>query len=421
VREAWDTAKRLRRSGVEVEAVTAWALLGTFDWNSLLTRHVGHYEVGAFDVRREPPRPTALAAELARIGQGELEPPHPATQGPGWWRRDIRLQFRPVFRTVESPEPKPMFWTDERPSQPLLITGATGTLGKALALACEWRGIDYRLTSRREMALDDAESIRRTLEETQPWAVINAAGFVRVDEAEAEGAACMAANAEGAFRLARACAERDLPFVGVSTDLVFDGTKPRPYVESDPVNPLNVYGASKARLEQAILALAGKALIVRTAAFFSPYDPYNFAAHVVRALSQDFEFRAADDLVVSPTFVPDLVEHMLDLLIDGETGIRHLANEGEVSWAEFARTVAIAMGLDPELVRGSPARSFGWPARRPAYAALGTERGRLLPNLDHAVGRYAERLKVTEFEAEADARADGAPQTRPVRRSARVS
>jgi dTDP-4-dehydrorhamnose reductase len=112
---------------------------------------------------------------------------------------------------------------------------------------------------------------------------------------------------------------------------------------------------------------------------------------------------------------------MLDLLIDGETGVRHLANEGEVSWAEFARTVAMAMDLDPELVRGSPATSFGWPARRPAYAALGTERGRLLPNLDHAVARYAARLKVTEFEAEADARAEGAPQTRPVRRSARVS
>jgi len=419
LREAWETAKRLRTRGVEIEAVTAWALLGTFDWNSLLTRQAGHYEVGAFDVRRDPPRPTAIAAELARIGHGEVEPPHPATQGPGWWRRDIRLAFQPVHRTAGHPEPKPMWWTEDRPSRPLLITGSTGTLGKALALACEWRGIDYRLTSRREMALDDPHSIRRTLEETQPWAVINAAGFVRVDEAETEREACMAVNAEGALRLARACAERDLPFVGVSTDLVFDGRKPRAYVESDGVNPLNVYGASKARLEREILALGGKALIVRTAAFFSPFDPYNFAAHAVRALSRDREFAAADDLVVSPTFVPDLVEHLLDLLIDGETGVRHLANEGEVSWAEFARTVAAALDLDPDLVRGAPARSFGWAARRPAYAALATEHGRLMPNLDHAVARYAARLRASGFDV--DPRVEAAPETRPDRRSVEVS
>jgi dTDP-4-dehydrorhamnose reductase len=421
LREAWETAKRLRTRGIDIEAVTAWALLGAFDWNNLLTRHTGHYEVGAFDVRRDPPGPTAVARELARLGHGEVEPPHPATQGPGWWRRDIRLAFQPVFRTVESPEPKPMWWTDERPAQPLLITGATGTLGQALARACEWRGIDYRLTSRREMALDDAESLRRTLEETQPWAVINAAGFVRVDEAEAEAEACMAGNAEGALRLARACAERGLPFVGVSTDLVFDGTKPRPYVESDPSRPLNVYGASKARLEREILALGGKPLIVRTAAFFSPYDHYNFAAHVVRTLSQDQVFHAAEDLIVSPTFVPDLVEHLLDLLIDGETGLRHLANEGEVSWAEFARSIAAATGLDADLVRGVPARSFRWPARRPAYAPLATERGRLMPNLDHAIARYAARIGQAEFEVELEARAEGALENRPVRRGVQVS
>lgn len=408
LREAWETAERLRGRGVDVRAVTAWALLGTYDWNSLLTRHIGHYEVGAFDIRTDPPRPTGIAAELTRIGANAGDP-HPATQGPGWWRRDIRLEFRPVFRTVESPEPRPEHRTAERPARPLLIAGATGTLGKALARACEWRGIDYKLTARAQLPLDDDTAIARALDESVPWAVINAAGWVRVDDAEAEAAACLAANAEGAVRLAAACRARGLPFVGFSSDLVFDGRADRPYVESDTPAPLNVYGVSKARAEAEILELGGRPLMIRTAAFFSPYDPYNFAAHVLRTLYRDQELEAAEDLVISPTYVPDLVDATLDLLIDGETGIRHLANGGAVSWAEFARRIARAVELDEGLIRGVPAATFGWPAPRPAYAALATERGEVMPRLDNAIARYAAIVRHPEFAGDAEAQVDGAP------------
>jgi dTDP-4-dehydrorhamnose reductase len=420
LREAWETALRLRVRGVEVQAVTAWALLGTFDWNSLLTRHVDHYETGAFDVRAQPPRPTALAAEIARIGQGAGEP-HPATQGPGWWRRDIRLEFRPVFRTVETPEPKRAWTTAAPPARPLLITGATGALGKALARACEWRGIDYRLTDRSELPLGDEAAVRRALDEAGPWGVINAAGWVRVDEAEVDPAGCRAANATGAVNLARACAQRGLPFTGFSSDLVFDGAKSGPYVESDAPHPLGVYGASKAEAEREIAALGGPFLMIRTAAFFSPYDARNFAAGVIRALDDDLEVRAAEDLVVSPTYVPDLVEAVLDLMIDGETGVRHLANAGAVSWAEFARRIAAAAGFDPELVRPVPAAVLGWAAARPAQAALATERGALMPSLDHAIARFAAMISQAEFTAEVEALVEGAPETRAVRRSVQVS
>lgn len=421
LREAWAGAHRLRGRGVAIEAVTAWALLGTYDWNSLLTRHSGHYEVGAFDTRSDPPRPTALAGEIARLAGAAPGDPHPATQGPGWWRRDIRLEFRPVFRTVETPEPKRAWRTDPPAARPLLITGATGTLGKALARACEWRGIDYLLTARTELALDDEAAIRRVLEESRAWGVINAAGWVRVDEAETEAAACVAANAQGALRLARVCAELDLPFVGFSTDLVFDGSTLRPYVETDPPAPLSVYGASKVQAEHEILGLGGRALMVRAGAFFSPYDPHNFAAQVVRTLTGGLQLAAAEDLVVSPTYVPDLVEAVLDLFIDGETGLRHLANAGAVSWAEFARRIARAADLDADLVRGVPARSFGWSAARPAYAALGTARGEIMPSLDHAIARYAAMISQAQFTAEVEALVEGAPQTRAVRGSAQVS
>jgi dTDP-4-dehydrorhamnose reductase len=408
VREGWETALRLRDRGVDVRAVTAWALLGGYDWNSLLTRHIGHYEVGAFDVRTGTPRPTAVAGELRRLGLGHGAP-HPATLGPGWWRRDIRLEFRPVLRTPDSPEPRPEVRSVETRTRPLLIAGATGTLGKALARACEWRGIDYRLTSRQDLSLDDEASIAAALDACEPWAVINAAGWVRVDDAEAEAAACLAANADGAVRLARLCRERGLPMVGYSSDLVFDGRKDRPYVETDAPSPLNVYGESKARAEAEILELGGRPLMIRTAAFFSPFDPYNFAAHVMRTLSAGQPLHAADDLVVSPTYVPDLVDATLDLLIDGETGLRHLANAGEVSWAEFARRIARALELDAGLVHGVPSGGFGWPAQRPAYAALDTVHARVMPTLDNAIARYAAIVTQAEFVAEAEAIADGRP------------
>ena len=211
----------------------------------------------------------------------------------------------------------------------------------------------------------------------------------------------MLANADGAVRLARACAERHLPMVGFSSDLVFDGGQQRPYLETDTPAPLNVYGASKARAETDVLALGGRALMVRTAAFFSPYDPYNFAAQAVRTLAAGRPFLAAGDLVISPTYVPDLVDTVLDLLLDGETGLRHLTNRSAVSWAEFARQLAAALGLDAGLVESVPAARFGWAAVRPAYASLGTGRGQIMPTLDDALGRYAAIMRDTEFAAEA--------------------
>lgn len=386
LREAWDTAEGLRSRGVDLRAVTAWALLGSHDWCTLLTCDGQRYEAGAFDVRGASPRSTAVAAEIRRLA-GHGGEPHPATAGPGWWRRDIRLEHRPVAPDGEVQARR--HWSVAGASgRPLLITGATGTLGQALARACEMRGLAYELTDRQRLALDDLDQVAATIREIDPWGVVNAAGWVRVDAAEAEAEGCFGANAIGAIHLAEVCATRRLPLATFSSDLVFGG-KETAYLESDSPDPCNVYGASKALAEREVLARTDQALIIRTAAFFSPHDPHNFAAAVCRELRAGRPFYAADDLVVSPTYVPDLVEATLDLLIDGETGIRHLANEGACSWHAFAVRIARAMGLDEHLAQATPAASFGWPAPRPSKVALGTARGQLLPPLEDALSRYA--------------------------------
>jgi dTDP-4-dehydrorhamnose reductase len=155
---------------------------------------------------------------------------------------------------------------------------------------------------------------------------------------------------------------------------------------------LNVYGRSKALAEQPMLA-AADALVIRAGPIFSPDDTSNFAHRATEALSRRQVFAAVGDLTVSPTYVFDLVEHTLDLLIDGERGIWHLANVGETSWADFARALAVALHLDPRLVQSVPATAFGWAAPRPAYSALGSARGLLMPTLDSAIAHYADVVR----------------------------
>jgi dTDP-4-dehydrorhamnose reductase len=128
--------------------------------------------------------------------------------------------------------------------------------------------------------------------------------------------------------------------------------------------------------------------VVRTSAFFGPWDEYNFVTQALRSIADGKPFTAADDTVVSPTYLPDLVDACLDLLIDGEHGIWHLANPGAVTWYEFGRHAAELAGLDPVLIEGKSMDSFGLPARRPTYSALTSERASLMPPLEHALRRY---------------------------------
>src|SRR5919202_1239038 len=131
----------------------------------------------------------------------------------------------------------------------------------------------------------------------------------------------MRANRDGAEMLASACADRGLPLVTFSSDLVFDGRRSTPYTEEDAPRPLNVYGRSKAEAERLVLAAHPGALVVRTSAFFGPWDDHNFVTLALRELAEGRRVEAPHDQVVSPTYVPHLVDATLDLLIDGEHGI----------------------------------------------------------------------------------------------------
>lgn len=408
-KEVWDAAQCLQQEGVEIRAVTAWSLLGAYDWNSLVTRNNNFYEPGVFDIRpacnnavQSPyPRPTAIATLLQHLSKGR-EYKHPVLEVPGWWRRPDRFFYPPVLCTGEEASPPvttPSPAYSLTPS-PLLITGATGTLGQAFARICELRGIPYRLLTRQEMDITHSLSVEQILEELRPWAVVNAAGYVRVDDAEREPHVCYRINADGAAILADACAQRNVGLINFSSDLVFNGDRKQPYLESDEVDPLNVYGHSKAQAERWVLHHHPCSLVIRTSAFFGPWDQYNFLTIALRTLKLGQPFVAAEDAIVSPTYVPDLVNACLDLLIDGECGLWHLANpvttsssaEG-IAWAELARWTADLAGLDASSVQACATKHLGLAATRPSYSALSSERGILLPSLDQAIARYLKECK----------------------------
>ena len=242
---------------------------------------------------------------------------------------------------------------------------------------------------RHDVDITERGSIRQLLRDLEPWAVINATGYVRVDDAERDTAACFSVNTDAAVNVATACAELDLALVTYSSDLVFDGVTDRPYTEHDQPRPLNVYGSSKAEAERRILEVMPAALIVRTSAFFGPWDSSNFVARALAAIRRGQRWRAAADIVVSPTYIPDLVNAALDLLLDRERGIWHLSNQGPVTWFEFAQKAAVACGERIDLIEPVSARDFGWPAPRPAYSALASVRGRVMRPTSEALAAFA--------------------------------
>jgi dTDP-4-dehydrorhamnose reductase len=390
--EVWRAAKELKDYNVSIRAVTFWSAFGAFDWNSLLTRDEDSYEPGVFDLRSPNPRPTALATMIKSLAR-DANFDHPVLDTPGWWRRLDRLCYPPVMQRIQV-VPTSVGGNNEsgQAARPLVITGATGTLGQAFGRICERRGLAYYLLSRQDLDIAEQRSVEHVLDHLQPWAIINAAGYVRVDDAEKEQNRCWRENVTGPANLARACAERGIALVSFSSDLVFDGRKGDFYTESDGVAPLNTYGRSKAAAEDILMNVCPSSLIIRTSAFFGPWDKANFVNAVLEALRRKVTFSAAANLTISPTYVPDLVDTTLDLLIDNETGIWHVANSGAVTWAEFARMVAARAGYSSLLIKSRPSHALGLTAMRPSFSGIASERTNMMRALPQAVDSYFNNL-----------------------------
>lgn len=277
----------------------------------------------------------------------------------------------------------------------VLITGAGGQLG--CALQAELAGREVVALTRAELDITRLEDVRAAVSAHRPDVVINCAAYTNVDAAEEDGAGAFALNAEGPRNLAMATADRDIALVQVSTDYVFDGFGNRPYRESDPTNPLSVYGRSKLAGEQAVAAINPRHSIVRTAWLYhhQPASAKNFPKTML-AQSHRESVRVVNDQHGSPTYAPHLAAAIARLIETGAYGIYHLAGAGQTTWFDLTRRLYQLFGIQTR-VEACTTEEFLRPARRPAYSVLATIREPkiLLPAWEDGLEQFAKAMQAT--------------------------
>ena len=266
---------------------------------------------------------------------------------------------------------------------PILITGGSGQLAQALTAGAAARGLAARTLGRPEFDFDRPETIDAAFATIRPRLVINAAAYTAVDAAEDDEAAALRANRDGPARLATLADAADVPLIHVSTDYVFDGAKGAPYVETDATAPTGVYGASKRAGEEAVLASAARALILRTSWVYAARGR-NFVRAMLAAAAAGRDLRVVADQRGTPTSAEDLASAILDLVTrvdtgaaEGHWGIYHAAGSGEASWYGFATAIfAEAARFGAPIPPIAAITTAEWPtrARRPADSRLDCSR-----------------------------------------------
>ncbi|MBD9435332.1 dTDP-4-dehydrorhamnose reductase [Pseudoxanthomonas sp. PXM03] len=266
-----------------------------------------------------------------------------------------------------------------------LLLGANGQVGNELRRSLAAMGEVVPTTRsgqlpdgrRCEIAdFDRPDTLVELVERIQPTVVINAAAYTAVDKAEDDIEAAFRANAEAPGVLARACADRGIPFVHYSTDYVFDGQGTRPYREDDAISPLGVYGASKLAGEEAVREAGGRHVILRTAWVYGQYG-HNFLRTMLRVGAERDELRVVADQNGTPTpasLIADVTVELLRKQTD-VSGTFHLTPRGETSWHGFAEAIfneAVARGLLARAPRVLAITTADYPtrAKRPSYSRL---------------------------------------------------
>ncbi|HZY17876.1 MAG TPA: family 1 glycosylhydrolase [Ramlibacter sp.] len=310
--EVWRGAERLREEGMDLRAVTAWSLLGSYDWNRMVTRFIGHYEPGVFDVRGGQPRPTLMAPVLRDLAAGR-KPDAPALDIPGWWHRESRFLDAP-------PAPGPCYerTLDEPGETPLLLVGDDGPLTHLAVRACEVRGLPY---------VRCGDDLGAALARARPWAVL--------DARDREGLAGPRRRRVGCPHGTRTSVARQCADAGVPCALFTSAYGPGLAAEG--------------------LSLPG-VLVARTGPVYLPWDPSARAVRLLEALESGRGPVAADGAAHwHAVYGPDLLDGVLDLLLDGASGGFNFFPAEGWSEAEWARRMAVVAECDPQRVDGPDA------------------------------------------------------------------
>lgn len=263
----------------------------------------------------------------------------------------------------------------------VLIVGSQGQVSRELQQALAGLA-ELMVPSRAQLDLTRPDSIRQAVRELQPQLIINPAAHTAVDQAESEVELAFAINATAPGVLAEEAAELGVPLIHYSTDYVFDGGKDSPYREDDPTAPLGVYGQSKLAGEQAIRAVGGAHLILRTSWVYSLHGK-NFLLTMQRLLQEREELRVVADQIGAPTWAGSIARTTAELIRHwrdghaGPWGTYHLSGQGETSWFGFAEAIAAqlhAQGRPCARLVPIPSSAYPTPAQRPLNSRLDCSR-----------------------------------------------
>lgn len=390
--EFWRSAHAVRAEGIDLRAITVWGLFGAYDWDSLLLRPHGHYETGAFDVRGVKPRATATAQAIRHLIQhGQFD--HPVLSNAGWWRRPVRFEFPASSAAATGANPDhPLQTSAVQGGPPLLIVGAKGRISQALTDLCRLRGLPVEIHDWHMWHAAHAGDWDAAFQQLGAWAVIDASAETELDRLDLEGSA-EPERYHGSAALALAAAARKLPLVAFSTDAVFGGTATRSWIESDCPAPAHPYGVRHYDRERSLLQAHAGLLLLRTGPLFSSANDGDFVSAALQTLEAGRSITAPRDVIVSPTFLPDLLNAALDLLIDGESGIWHVANTGAPTLAEWARAIALTAGYRSPRVREISLESLPQPTVRAGRHSLDSARGPLLRPWPDALDRCLQEIE----------------------------
>lgn len=263
--------------------------------------------------------------------------------------------------------------------RPILIAGRNGQLAKCLRDLAAVNGVPVIALGRSELDLEAHGELRRAIDPIAPSMIVNAAAYTAVDLAESQVAKAFSLNRDAPASLADVAWQMNIPFVHVSTDYVFDGTKLVAYDESDVPAPLNVYGASKLAGEAAVLAAHPLATVIRSSWLYSPHGS-NFVRTMLRLCETQPIVRVVQDQCGNPTSALDLASAILQLsgrLLTNDrramAGIFHLAGQGETSWHGFAQAIVDLLarrGIQISRLEAITTEQYPTAARRPRNSRL---------------------------------------------------
>jgi dTDP-4-dehydrorhamnose reductase len=261
----------------------------------------------------------------------------------------------------------------------IAVTGSRGQVVQSLIERAKGTEVEVIALGRPLLDLADPATVLPAIEAARPAIIVSAAAYTAVDRAEEDQDAAYAVNVAGAGAVAQAASALGVPVIHLSTDYVFNGCKDAPYLESDPTDPLGVYGASKLAGENAVRAACANSVILRTAWVYSPFGN-NFVKTMLRLAGQREEVGVVADQLGNPTSALDIANGVLaiacNLVNDSAAklrGIFHMTGAGEASWAEFAEAIFTASQTQEgpaARVKPITTAEYPTPAPRPANSRL---------------------------------------------------